>query len=463
MAEYIAHVDGKWEISKDYRFNTAVVEASFCEKTVKWRIKLSDGCVVQACWLIPAVVFASSLSLPSYPGMDMYGGRVYHTADWPRGDVDLSGQRVAVIGTGTSGVQVVQDIRARVKHLTVYQRTPNLALPKVESEPYVSVTKAEAIKAFRKTRTTFTSFHPFHDEATFNSTPAERQAFFENLYGRGNFNPWMGTYKDTWYNEAANSEAYSFWAQRTRARIRDPRKRDLLAPLKAPHPLFARRPAVETNYFETLDHDNVTLVSIKHDPIIHFTSTGIQTADNIHRVFDTIILATGFGSMADCLFQLNIRGSGGQSLNSAWRNGSRSYLGVAAPGFPNLFFLAGPQAPLVFTNGPSTHAIQVEWLCGFLDAMKRRGVRRCEAMIGAESCWRERIAAVYRRTMFHNANLFYSRKAGQDDGGYAKTDMGRGEDEDKQEEDVWDDPVWYVFPSAQLIRASTPLCTGRNI
>lgn len=413
IRRYFAHIDSKWRISKDYEFNVEVTRASFREKTATWQVTLDNGHSVQARWVIFAVGFASKTYTPPFTGMDQFRGAIYHTAKWPQESINCNGKRVAVIGTGASGVQVIQEIGPIVNTLTVYQRTPNLALPKVAAVHSKGDTQREAIEAFRMTRETHSSYlFTFRDEHTFDATSAKRRAFFSSLYATGNFSPWMATYKDTWYDLTANKEAYAFWVERTRSRITDPVKRDALAPLAAPHPFLVKRPALEEHYFEVFNQENVDLVDIKQFPILDITPTGIRSADGVHREFEVIILATGFHSQAGGLTQIDITGTHGRKLSSDWQRGARSYLGLAAPAFPNLFYLYGPQAPSIFTNATSVIALQVAWLCSFLQFMRKFQITRCEVTPTAEASWREKISKHWSKTLYSLVPSWYNRADG---------------------------------------------------
>lgn len=413
IRRYFAHVDSKWRISKDYEFNTEVIRASFREQTATWQVTLDNGHSVQASWVIFAVGFASKTYTPPFIGMDLFRGAIYHTAKWPQESISWNGKRVAVIGTGASGVQVIHEIGPVVEALTVYQRTPNLALPKVTTVHGKVDARSEATEAFRSTRETHSSFlFTFRDERTFDATSASRQAFYSSLYATGNFSPWMATYKDTWYDLTANMEAYAFWAERTRARIADPVKRDVLAPLAAPHPFLLKRPALEEHYFEIFNQENVDLVDAKQLPILEITATGIRSADGVHREFDVIVLATGFHSQAGGLTQIDITGTHGRKLSSEWQKGVRSYLGLAAPAFPNLFYLYGPQAPSIFINATSVIALQVAWLCVFLQFMRQSKITRCEVTSMAEASWRDKISKHWSKTLYPLVPSWYNRGDG---------------------------------------------------
>jgi cation diffusion facilitator CzcD-associated flavoprotein CzcO len=258
---------------------------------------------------------------------------------------------VAVIGTGASGVQTIQEIGPQVGHLTVLQRTPNLCLPmnqhKLDPEVEARVKKEGGYeKVFDYRRNTFGGFHfDFLEKNGDEDTDEQKKELYEKLWDGGGFRFWLATYKDLLFDKKVNDTAYNFWAEKTRARIKDPKKKDILAPLldKQPHTFGTKRPSLEQRYYEVYNQDNVDVVALKETPIETFTEKGIKLKDGRDLEFDVIILATGFDSVTGGLVQIDIKGTDGVSLADKWSKGTWTYLGMTTANFPNMYFLYGPQ------------------------------------------------------------------------------------------------------------------------
>lgn len=270
---------------------------------------------------------------------------------YPQEGIDVKGKKVAVIGTGASGVQCIQEIGPEAGHLTVLQRTPNLCLPMQQStlDPNTEAqAKANGTyqQIFEYRRTTFGGFHfDFIKQKALEDTPKRRREFYEKLWQGGGFRFWLATYDDVLQDKAANDTAYEFWAEKTRARINDPRKKDILAPVleKQHHTFGTKRPSLEQRYYEVYNQENVDIIPLKENPIDTFTETGIKMRNGDEHYFDVIILATGFDSVTGGLVQIDIKGTDGMSLANKWSKGTWTSLGMTTSNFPNMFFLYGPQ------------------------------------------------------------------------------------------------------------------------
>lgn len=243
---------------------------------------------------------AAKRYIPDWPGMDKFKGVMHHSSFWPDEGVDVKGKRVAVIGTGASGVQIVQEWGPDAADIKVFQRTPNLALP-MGRRP-LTVEEQEKAKnwyhrLFELREKNFAGFlYDFSEKNTFDDSPEERQAFFEKCWNKGGFHLWLGVYKDMIVNPEANTKTYEYWASKVRARIGDPQKRDLLAPLKMPHYFGVKRPCLEQNYYEQFNRPTVDVVDIRKNAIKEFDETGLVLSDGTHYEFDVIAIATGFVS-----------------------------------------------------------------------------------------------------------------------------------------------------------------------
>lgn len=331
--------------------------------------------------------------------------------------MDLKGKRVAIIGTGASGVQIIQEIAPVVKHLTVYQRTPNLALPmqqvfrgenKGQKWQFPSKDQYEGI--LQRIRNTFGALVidiDFSKKSFHDSTPQERRALYEYMWDYGGFAYWVGTYKELFYNEEANAEAYAFWAEKQRARIHDPVKRDILAPLKAPHPFGCKRPCLESTYYECFNQNNVDIIDVSASPILEITEQGVKTAKEGVIPVDVLILATGFDSVTGGQLNIKITNGEGYTLQEHWADGTKSFLGLSTAGFPNMYWTYGPQAPTAFSNGPTSGEIQGNWVVELLEKMRADGTTRVVATKDAENTWTNEVRHVWKNSLFPQAKSWY--------------------------------------------------------
>lgn len=411
LRDYFAYVDSKWDLSKDIRFNTKVTGARFDESTNRWTIKTSDGAATTAQFLIFATGSTIEPYTPQFPGIDTYKGRLAHTTLWPE-DLDYTDKRVAVIGTGASGVQVIQEIGPVAQHLTVFQRTPNLSLP-MQQAVYDSAINDKAKEGyeemFKFARTAFAGVNfDFDPRSAVEVSDEERERLYEECWQGGGFRFWMATFGDTLGNKDSNNHAYDFWKKKIRAIVTDPVKADLLAPNEAPHPFGTKRPALHQNYYEIMDRDTVELVSVRKSPIETFTEKGIRTTDGIEREFDIIILATGFDNNTATLTSIDIYGTDGRTLREKWATGVDAYLGATTHGYPNLAFLYGPQSPAAFGNGPTTAELQGDELAGLLVHLRDNGFQRFEPTREADKEWTALVNSIDDVSLFRFADSWYN-------------------------------------------------------
>lgn len=411
VREYFAYVDRKLDISKDVRFNTRVESAEFDTERNQWVVRSSDGSITRCTYLVPCLGFASKPYIPQVPGLDSFRGSCHHTGLWPQEGVDLTGKRVAVIGTGASGVQVIQEAARDAADLTVLQRTPNLALPM--GQRTLTAEDKAAIKAglperFATRANTFAGFDfDFIGSNAVDLTPEERTAGYEKLWQQGGFRYWLGIFQDTLFDQKSNDYAYEFWRDKVRARIKDPALHEKLAPTTQLHPFGVKRPSLEQNYYDVYNQDNVHLVDLSENPIETFTERGIRTADGVEHEFDVIVLATGFDSVSGGLTRLDIRGTDGTVLRDKWANGVSAHLGVATAGFPNMLFVYGPQSPSGFCNGPTCAEIQGEMIVETVDHLLRNGRKRIESTPEADQEWSDQVAELVAPTLFVKAKSWY--------------------------------------------------------
>jgi cyclohexanone monooxygenase len=410
LRAYFHHVDRKLDLCRDVQFDTRVIAAEFDTARDQWVVQASDGSVTQARFFVLCTGFAAKPYIPLIEGVDDFLGIRHHTGLWPQDGVDFKGKCVGVIGTGASGVQVIQEIYREVAELTVFQRTPNLALPmrqrKLDDEANRRMKETFA-EDFHKRAETFAGFdYDFIQKSALEVSEEERRATYEDLWERGGFVPWLGTFKDVLSNEEANNTAYVFWRDKVRARIKDPGVAEKLAPMKPLHPFGVKRPCLEQNYYEAYNQSNVRLVDLRESPIERITPTRVKTKESEYQL-DILVLATGFDSVTGGLTSIEIRGTNGKTLREKWASGSRAHLGMASAHFPNLLYVYGPQSPSAFCNGPSCAELQGDFVVECIEYMRRNNLRRIEATQEAEEAWRNHVATLADATLFPRAQSWY--------------------------------------------------------
>lgn len=399
LEAYFKHVDEKLDISRDVVFNTRVLSAKFNTTTDRWAVTLDDGRTVHARFLSLCTGFASKPYTPAFKGFDTFKGVKHHTSRWPKEGVEVKGKRVAVIGTGATGVQVIQEIGPVVGNLTVFQRTPNLAVPMfnrpVEAKEQQQL-KDEGLYPIyykRRTQTYIGLDYTWTPKPLVDLTPEARRIFFEELWVQGGFRIWLGNHEDVGTDPVRNDELYAFWRTKALARIKDKKMQEKLAPAVKPHPFGHKRISCEHSYFEIFNQSNVELVDMSDTDITEFTPKGIRTADGVEREFDVIVLATGFDSVTGGITQIDIEGPKG-TVRDKWAQGLRTYLGVSTADFPNMFWVYGPHGPTAFCNGPYCAEMQGGWIVNLVDSARKNGYTRIEAQNDAEEEWTRRVQEV---------------------------------------------------------------------
>ena len=407
---YFHYVDKKLDLSRDIRFNTRVTAAEFDEDRSQWVITADNGSVSRARFFVLCTGFGSKPYIPDLDGLGSFAGECHHTGQWPQDGLDLSGKRVGVIGTGASGVQVSQEASRVAAHLTVFQRTPNMALPMQQQslDEQAQQRLKEGFPArFEKRGHTFAGFdYDFIGKSALEVSADERRNTYEDLWAQGGFVPWLATYQDVLFDERANLTAYEFWRDKTRARIKNPAVADKLAPMNPPHPFGVKRPSLEQHYFEAFNQDNVNLVDLRESPIQRITPVGVMTADATHEL-DVLVLATGFDAVTGGLTGIEIRGTQGKTIGQKWAHGVAAYLGVATAGFPNLLFVYGPQSPSGFCNGPTCAELQGERIVQCLEYLRDQGLTRIEPTSAADEAWREHCIESAAPSLFPRADSWY--------------------------------------------------------
>ncbi|HEY3796606.1 MAG TPA: NAD(P)/FAD-dependent oxidoreductase [Bradyrhizobium sp.] len=390
---YLNLVADKFDLRRDIQFQSRVTAAIWDEPARSWNVTLQDGSRFRARFLITAIGPLSTPTLPRIEGVDSFSGRSFHTARWPKEPIDFAGQRVAVIGTGATGIQTIQTIAASVGHLTVFQRTANWSAPlhngKIDAETQQKI-KAGYPEMFRRCQETFACFlHTPDPRGTFEVSDEEREAFFEKLYAERGFGIWQGNFRDILIDRRANALISDFVARKIRQRVKDPKVAEKLIPKN--HGFGTRRVPLETFYFEVYNRDNVELVDITETPIERITPKGIKTSAAAHE-FDIIIYATGFNAITGSFDQIDLRGAGGQRLKEKWQSGPQTYLGVMVDGFPNMMMLMGPHTAL--GNIPRSIEYNVDWVTRLIRYAHENSLTRVDATSAGVTAWTDHVKAL---------------------------------------------------------------------
>jgi cation diffusion facilitator CzcD-associated flavoprotein CzcO len=390
---YLNHVADRFDLRRDIRFSSRVAAAHYQDATGSWDVTLQDGTRYATQILITAIGPLSAPTMPRIDGVDSFQGQSFHTATWPHEPVDFAGKRVAVIGTGATGVQTIQTIARSVGSLTVFQRTPNWCAPlhngPIDAETQRQI-KASYPEIFRRCQETFACFlHTPDPRGTFEVSEAEREAFFEKLYSEPGFGIWQGNFRDILVDREANALISDFVARKIRQRVKDQAVATRLIPTN--HGFGTRRVPLETRYYEVYNQDNVTLVDLRETPIARITPTGIATTAAEYD-FDIIIYATGFDAITGSFDRIDIRGAGGVRLKDTWQHGPQTYLGVMVAGFPNMTMLMGPHQAL--GNIPRSIEYNVEWVTGLLRHMRAQGLTRVEATAEGVQSWTDHVKSL---------------------------------------------------------------------
>ncbi|KAK9777623.1 hypothetical protein SCAR479_05671 [Seiridium cardinale] len=410
LRNYFNFVAEKWNLRKDTQFNTFVQSASWNDGEAQWTIKTREGETFKARHLSLNIGFAAKRYIPEWKGAGSFKGTFLHPSYWPHDGVDLANKKVAVIGTGCTGVQLATELTPIASELTVFRRSVNISLP-MRQENYrngeQSHPREDYPKLFKGRKECFTGFD-FHflSRKTFEDDAETRRKTYEKLWAEGDFRFWVATYSDMLFDSAANREAYNFWRDKTRAKINDPRLQDLLAPMKQPYAFGCKRVSLEQGYFEIFNKPHVHLVDVNATPIEEITEKGIKTSEKEHE-FDVIICATGFDAWTGGLRQIDIRGSTGETLDDHWKDGVYTHLGMAVGGFPNLFMSYAPQSPSAFCNGPTCAQMQGDWIVDAVNYMKQKGLKKMTPDRKAEEEWRATVMKIADATLLPGTKTWY--------------------------------------------------------
>jgi len=407
ILEYANHVADRFDLRPDIRFDTAVVSAHYDDAAARWIVATDDGAEVAARFLIMATGCLSSARVPDFPGRDRFRGPTYHTGRWPHDGVDFDGQRVVVIGTGSSAIQSIPIIAEQAAALTVLQRTPNYSIPARNApldDEEVRAIKAD-YAAFRARNslmpTAIGSRLPVTESSALTVAPDLRERVYEERWQQGGL-PFLGAFIDLLFDRNANETAADFVRRKIHETVHDPEVAERLAPRTV---VGCKRLCVDTGYYETFNRPNVELVDVS-ETSIEITERGVRVGERELEV-DCIVFATGFDAMTGALSKIDIRGRGGEELRDAWSAGPRTYLGLGVAGFPNLFTISGPGSPSVLTNMIVSIEQHVNWITACLEYLRDHGYDTIEPTPAAQDAWVEHVNLIADLTLFPSCNSWY--------------------------------------------------------
>ena len=408
ILKYANHVADRFKLRPDIQLNTRVDRAAFDEDANLWSVTTSDGNTVSAKYVVLATGCLSNARMPDIKGLSEFNGKVYHTGHWPHERIDFNGQRVAVIGTGSSAIQSVPVIAEQASHLTVFQRTANFSIPArnaalTEEEREGFRKNYPEIRRFAREVARNGIYTEMPDRGALDDGDNERRAKYEQRWTHGGLT-FMSVYNNLALDKAANDTAADFVREKIAEIVRDPQTAKLLQPNN--HPIGSKRICVDTEYFATFNRPNVTLVDIRTNPIEEISPNAVRTRDKDYEV-DALVLATGFDAMTGSVAKIDIRGRNGLTLNQKWAEGPKTYLGLMSAGFPNLFIVTGPGSPSVLSNMIVSIEQHVDWITDCIGYMRERGFEAMEASRDAEDKWVAHVNEVARTTLYPQANSWY--------------------------------------------------------
>ncbi|GAA2865472.1 NAD(P)/FAD-dependent oxidoreductase [Pseudonocardia halophobica] len=399
---YLEHVVERFDLGRDITLNTEVTAATFDEDTALWTVRTADGAQLTCRYLVNALGLLARSNMPDIPGRDSFAGRLVHTNAWPE-DLDITGKRVGVIGTGSTGTQFIVAAARMAEHLTVFQRSPQYCVPSGNGpvdQAEVARTKENFDEIWHQVRNSVVAFG-FEESTveTMSVSEEERRRVFQENWDKGNgFRFMFGTFCDIATNPEANAAAAAFIRSKIAEIVEDPETARKLTPTD----LYAKRPLCNEGYYETYNRDDVELVSIRENPIQDITPAGVRTADGVEHELDVLVFATGFDAVDGNYRAMDLRGRGGRHIDEHWEAGPTSYLGVSKAGFPNMFMILGPNGP--FTNLPPSIEAQVEWIAALIADAERDGVRTVEPTQEAEDGWTATCEEIANMTLFPQAD-----------------------------------------------------------
>ena len=408
ILSYLEHVAERFDLLPSFDFNTRVIGAAYDDTRGRWLVETASGEKLSATYLITAVGCLSAAQIPQIPGLETFKGDWYHTGQWPHEGVDFSGKRVGVIGTGSSGIQVIPLIAEQASTLTVFQRTPSFSVPNGNA-PLPPARVAELKRDIKKIRefcrwSTIGQPYDWLAQAALAVAPEERRARLEADWQKGGFEWMFGSYNDLLTNKEANEVAADFVRDKIRAIVKKPEVARKLIPTG--YPIATKRLPLDNGYFQTFNRANVELVDLRDTPVECIVESGIKTSDRVHEL-DAIVFATGFDALTGPLLRVGISGRSGEKLEAKWAAGPQTYLGVCTRGFPNMFMITGPGSPSVLGNMPVSIEQHVDWICDAITHMRRHGLHGIEPTLEAETNWGEHVKELADGTLFTATDSWY--------------------------------------------------------
>lgn len=405
---YVNFVADKFDLRSSISFHTEVVSMVWDEEATVWHVSTDRGDTITAEHVVMATGQLAVPQLPDIPGVHEFGGRTIHTGSWPHEGIDLSGKRVGVIGTGSSGVQVIPQIAKQAEHLTVFQRTAHYAIParnRPLDQEYAADLKArfEEYREIARNHPGGTHRHIGEDSAL-DVDPEAVIETFEGHWERGGPDI-LAAYRDIRTDEAAAERAGSFVRDKIKQLVTDPVKAEILQPKG--YPFGSKRLVLEIDYYDTYNRDNVSLVDVKADPIDRITERGVLLESGIEVELDVLVHATGFDALTGALFHIDPVGVGGRRLSEAWKDGPHTYLGISTHGFPNMYVVAGAGSPSVISNVLISIEQHVEWITDHIGWLAKNGLHRSEAELEHQEQWTQHVYEVARPTLFMKGNSWY--------------------------------------------------------
>ncbi len=411
LVAYFDHVVDVLGLARDIDLETRVATARFDESDHRWTVMTDTGAAYVCRYFVLCTGFGSKPYVPDLPGLGDFEGTCYHTALWPEHGELTAGRRTGVVGTGASGVQVVQELAPEAAHLTVFQRSPVMAIPMRQQR--LDPIEQRAVKSglpevFRRRNASPSSFHDIQrlELSALEVSHAERVAVYDEAWRKGGFHFWAGTFSDILLDERANRTAYEFWRDRTRERIDDPAVAELLAPTDPPYPFGTKRPSLEQTFYECFNQPNVDLVDLRSTPIETITPAGVRTSEREVEL-DLLVLATGFDANTGGLTTIDIRDRNGLTLAERWSTGVDTHIGMAVHGFPNMLFLYGPQSATAFCNGPVCAEFQSEWVTDLLAHLRERGHTVFDVLPETGPEWSAQLALIADATLLGRTDSWY--------------------------------------------------------
>ncbi|HZZ45346.1 MAG TPA: NAD(P)/FAD-dependent oxidoreductase [Pseudonocardia sp.] len=408
ILRYAEHVADRFDLRRDITFNTRVVSAVYDERHRRWAVTTERGDVLAAQFLIMATGCLSVPKSPEVRGADKFTGPIYHTGRWPHEGVDFTGKKIAVIGTGSSGIQSIPLMAEQAEQVTVFQRTPNFSMPagnRPLSEDEVRERKA-GYREWRKAQRESGFGVPITEptSSALEVSEQERTRSYQAGWDEGNLVAILTSYTDTLTEHAANETAAEFVRNKIREKVADPELAETLLPRE--YPYGTKRPCLDTNYYETFNREHVRLVDLRRTPLVEITETGVRTTEELVEC-DAVVFASGFDAMTGALASVDIRGRDGQTLKNKWAEGPRSLLGLAVAGFPNLFTITGPSSPSVLSNMMMAIEQHVEWVTDCITWLRDNGLEEIDASVAAEDEWVAHVEEVGNATLYPVADSWY--------------------------------------------------------